>query len=82
MPDFNTGNVMLELSDAYGRGLSGEFELRFRNLQLHSFDFLKKVQLNGQPLEVTGVPAYRKLGWRSSDKYRFEAVFISVPFQT
>jgi hypothetical protein len=74
--------VILELSHAYGRGLSGEFELRFRNLQLHSFDFLKKVQLDGQPLELTGVPAFPTANWNVelfSEKYRFKAVFISVP---
>jgi hypothetical protein len=82
VPDFNTGNVLLELTDAYGRGLTGELELRFSNLQLHSFDFLKKVQLDGQPLELTGVPAFPTGNWNVkilSDKYRFKGVFTSVP---
>lgn len=82
MPDFNTGNVLLELDDAYGHGLSGEFELRFRNLQLHSFDFLKRIELDGQPMELTGVLAFPTGNWNVeifSDKYRFKSVFISVP---
>lgn len=81
MAEFNPGNVLLELSDAYGRLLSGDFELRFRNLKLHTFDFLKKVKLEGEPLTLTGVPAFPTGNWNVeifSDKYRFKSVFISV----
>jgi hypothetical protein len=82
MADFNTGNVRLQFSDAYGRLLSGDFELRFRNLKLHSFDFLKKLKLDGEPFTLTGVPAFPTGNWNVeifSDKYRFKSVFVSVP---
>lgn len=82
MPDFNTGTVVLNFTDSRARHISGDFELRFRNLKLQSFDFKKKIQLQGMPMALKEVPAFPIGNWNIEvfpTKYRFKSVFVSVP---
>jgi hypothetical protein len=78
----NTGKVRLEFRGADDKLLSGKFELRFRNLRVHSLDFLQNVELQGQPLTLENVPAFPDGNWNVEifpEKFRFKSVFISVP---
>jgi len=82
MPNANTGTVTLEFRDAYGKFIRDEVELRFRNLKLHSFDFLHQAHLDGDRLSLEGIPAFPTGNWNVEifpKKYRFKSVFISLP---
>lgn len=82
MADVNTGTVVLELKDAYGNFISDDVELRFRNLKLHSFDFLHQAHLDGQALSLEKVPAFPTGNWNVEifpKKYRFKSVFLELP---
>jgi hypothetical protein len=80
--DFNTGRVILELKDAYGEFISDDVELRFRNLKLHSLDFLKNGHLTGAAFPLDGIPAFPTGNWQVdilTKKYRFKSVFVDLP---
>jgi len=82
MEDFNKGTVVLELRDAYGDFISDHVELRFRNLKLHSYDFLHEADLDGTRYSLAGVPAFPTGNWQvdiSLRKYRFKSVFVDLP---
>ena len=52
MAHTNRGKLTLELKDAYGEYISDAVELRFRNLRLQSYDFLKKLTMKGAPVQL------------------------------
>ncbi len=82
MADFNTGKVVLEFKDAYGKFISDDVELRFRNLKLHSYDFLHKAHLEDKSFSLDGVPAFPTGNWKVEifpTKYRFKSVFVDLP---
>ncbi|HKR59150.1 MAG TPA: hypothetical protein VJS64_05410 [Pyrinomonadaceae bacterium] len=82
MSNNNTGSVTLELRDVYGRFISGDVELRFRNLKVHSFDFMKTVTFHGAPVTLVDVPAFPNGNWNLEifpRKYRIKTVFVEVP---
>lgn len=78
----NKGNVTLKLTDVYGQLLHDQARLVFTNLRTQSANFFTQVTLTGQPLTVTGVPAFPDGNWRldiNLSRYRDKSVFISIP---
>lgn len=78
----NTGTVILEFTNAYGLFISAHVELKFRNLKLHSYDFLHEADLAGNRYSLSGVPAFPTGNWQvdiSLRNYRFKSVFVDLP---
>ena len=81
--NFNTGRVILEFRDAYGKFIFDHVRLKFRNQNAASMDFSKEVDLNGATFSLNGVPAFPKGHWVVEvypQKYRFKTgIFIDLP---
>ena len=81
MSDVNRADVMVNLKDVYGQGITDEVEITFYNQKVQSLNLRFNVKFKGKPAVLPGVPAF-PTGlaevFIKPKRYRYKSIFLNV----